>query len=205
MARNRRDPSRCIGQDGSYVKHNERLTCDRDRGGHGQNREDKRAAHVPHPTGSYPSPLDSEQESRTVTQIPKVLRTSSCRASWSRVDRRELAESALKGISIALTVTLRYGACAGKKDMMATDFVRKDYAHSEGQVAKAIEEQTAKLPSDVFLWLAVGSMAVSATMQMMGKKQVSLFVAQWAPTLLIFGLYNKLVKQLGSDRSENAV
>ena len=33
MARNRRGPSRCIGQDGSYVKHSERLTCDRDRGG----------------------------------------------------------------------------------------------------------------------------------------------------------------------------
>ena len=28
---------------------------------------------------------------------------------------------------------------------------------------------------------------------------------QWAPTFLIFGLYNKLVKQLGSDRIENAV
>jgi hypothetical protein len=32
-----------------------------------------------------------------------------------------------------------------------------------------------------------------------------LFVGQWVPTLLIFGLYNKLVKQLGSDRTENAV
>jgi hypothetical protein len=88
---------------------------------------------------------------------------------------------------------------------MATDFVRKDYAQSEGRVAKAIEEQTAKLPSDTFLWLAVGSMAVSAAMQMMGNRNVSLFVGQWAPTLLIFGLYNKLVKQLGSDRTENAV
>ena len=87
---------------------------------------------------------------------------------------------------------------------MATDFVRNDYAHSEGKVAKAIEEQTAKVPSDTFLWLAVGSMAVSATMQMMGKKSASVFVGQWAPTLLIFGLYNKLVKQLGSDRTENA-
>jgi hypothetical protein len=48
---------------------------------------------------------------------------------------------------------------------MATDFVRKDYSHSEGQVAKAIEEQTAKLPSDTFLWMAIGSMAVSASMQ----------------------------------------
>ena len=88
---------------------------------------------------------------------------------------------------------------------MATEFARKDDTHSEGQVAKAIEEQTAKLPSDAFLWLAVGSMAVSATMQMMGNKHVSLFVGQWAPTFLIFGLYNKLVKQLGCDRTENAV
>ena len=88
---------------------------------------------------------------------------------------------------------------------MATEFARKDYAHSEGPVAKTIEEQTAKIPSDAFLWMAVGSMAVSATMQLMGKKHVSVFVGQWAPTFLILGVYNKLVKQLGSDRTENAV
>jgi hypothetical protein len=32
---------------------------------------------------------------------------------------------------------------------MATDFARTDYAHSEGRVAKTIEEQTAKLLSFV--------------------------------------------------------
>ena len=48
-------------------------------------------------------------------------------------------------------------------------------------------------------------MATSATLQLMGNKQASVFVGQWAPTLLILGLYNKLVKQLGSDRTENAV
>ena len=85
------------------------------------------------------------------------------------------------------------------------ELARKDFAHSEGKVAKAIEEQTAKLPSDTFLWMAVGSMAVSATMQMIGNKQGSLFVGQWAPAFLLFGLYNKLVKQLGSDRTENAI
>jgi hypothetical protein len=88
---------------------------------------------------------------------------------------------------------------------MATEFARQSYQHSEGPVAKAIEEQTAKLPSDVFLWIAVGSMATSATLHMMGNRSASLFVGQWAPTLLIMGLYNKLVKQLGSDRTENAV
>ena len=89
---------------------------------------------------------------------------------------------------------------------MATNFARADMqSHTEGRIAKTIEDQTAKLPSDTFLWLAVGAMSVSATLQLMGNRHVSLFVGQWAPTLLIFGLYNKLVKQLGSDRTENTV
>jgi hypothetical protein len=87
---------------------------------------------------------------------------------------------------------------------MATGTMERQQ-HSEGRVAKAIEEQTAKLPSDTFLWIAIGSMATSATLQLMGNKQASVFVGQWAPTLLILGLYNKMVKQLGSDRTENAV
>jgi hypothetical protein len=77
--------------------------------------------------------------------------------------------------------------------------------HAEGTVARSIEQQTAKIPSDVFLWAAVGSMATSLTMQLMGKEHVSLFVGQWAPTFLVLGLYNKLVKQLGSDRLENRI
>ena len=88
---------------------------------------------------------------------------------------------------------------------MATELASREDIHTEGSVAKAIEEETAKLPSDTFLWMAVGAMATSATLQMMGARHVSLFVGQWAPTFLIFGLYNKLVKQLGSDRTENAV
>ena len=79
------------------------------------------------------------------------------------------------------------------------------FEHSEGQVARTIEQQTARLPSDTFLWMAVGAMTASITLQLMGNKHVSLVIGQWAPTFLIFGLYNKLVKQLGSDRTENAV
>lgn len=72
-------------------------------------------------------------------------------------------------------------------------------AHEEGQVAKTIEHETAKLPSDWFLWAAVGSIATSLVFQASGKKHASTFVGQWAPTFLILGVYNKLVKQLGSD------
>ena len=71
----------------------------------------------------------------------------------------------------------------------------------EGPVAKIIEQQTAKWPSDWFLWAAVGSIATSLTLQMSGKRHASTFVGQWAPTFLILGLYNKLVKHLGSDRA----
>ncbi len=75
--------------------------------------------------------------------------------------------------------------------------------HREGSLAKAIEEQTAKLPSDTFLWLALGSIAASLTLKMTDRDRDALFVGQWAPTFLLLGIYNKLVKQLGSDRTEN--
>jgi hypothetical protein len=74
--------------------------------------------------------------------------------------------------------------------------------HAEGTVAKSIEQQTAKLPSDFFLWAAIGSIAASATLHLTGNKNGSVFVGQWAPTFLILGLYNKLVKQLGSDHTD---
>jgi hypothetical protein len=76
--------------------------------------------------------------------------------------------------------------------------------HSEGMVARAIEEQTAKLPSDTFLWAALGAIATSMTLQITGKQHASLFVGQWAPTFLMLGLYNKIVKELGHDRHSRA-
>ncbi len=75
--------------------------------------------------------------------------------------------------------------------------------HTEGGLARPIEKYTAKLPSDTFLWAAVGSIAGSAILRMMGRKHDALFVGEWAPTFLILGLYNKLVKVAGHDREDN--
>lgn len=72
----------------------------------------------------------------------------------------------------------------------------------EGPVAKAIESQTAKLPSDLFLWAALGSMGVSLTLKVMKKDEEALFVGQWAAPLLLMGLYNKIVKLEGHDRND---
>ena len=71
----------------------------------------------------------------------------------------------------------------------------------EGKVARGIERQTAKLPSDAFLWAALASIGGSLYLQVVGQQKTSLFVGQWAPTFLILGLYNKLVKVAGSDRT----
>ena len=63
--------------------------------------------------------------------------------------------------------------------------------------------EAAQLPSDVFLWASVGSMALSLALQLSGNKKtkhLSNFIGQWAPTLLVLGLYNKIVKVAGHDR-----
>lgn len=87
-------------------------------------------------------------------------------------------------------------------------------ARREGRVARAIETQTSKLPSDVFLWGAGVAMLGSMAFQLLGPKPqrgifrrnvegrapMASFIGQWVPTLLIFGLYNKIVKVAGSDK-----
>ncbi len=71
--------------------------------------------------------------------------------------------------------------------------------HQEGPVARAIEQQTAKVPSDAFLWTALGSIGASLVLMAAGQEKKANFVGQWAPTFLILGLYNKMVKLHGSD------
>ena len=63
-----------------------------------------------------------------------------------------------------------------------------------------LEQQTAKLPSDTWLWAAFGSMGISLFLQLTGREKDSLFVGQWAAPFLLLGVYNKLVKVAGSDR-----
>lgn len=72
--------------------------------------------------------------------------------------------------------------------------------HSEGVVARTIEDRTARLPSDLWLWGAMASMGVSLALQLKGKRDESLFIGQWAAPFLVLGVYNKLVKVAGSDR-----
>ncbi|WP_437609419.1 hypothetical protein WMF20_50285 [Sorangium sp. So ce834] len=64
----------------------------------------------------------------------------------------------------------------------------------EGKVTQKIEERTGRVPSGAYLGLAIGSMLISAGCMLAGKRQAANFIGQWVPSLLVIGLYNKLVK-----------
>jgi hypothetical protein len=68
-------------------------------------------------------------------------------------------------------------------------------------VARTIEEQTARLPSDVFLWAALGSVGLSLYFELTGNIEKSRFIGSWVSPFLLLGVYNKLVKVAGSDRT----
>ncbi len=65
----------------------------------------------------------------------------------------------------------------------------------EDKLTSEVEKRTANIPSITFLSLAGASILASATLFLMDKEEAALFVGEWAPTFLILGLYNKLVKQ----------
>ncbi len=71
---------------------------------------------------------------------------------------------------------------------------------SEGRVARVLEQQTAKLPSDFFLWAALAAIGVSFILEVTGNEEKSRFIGQWVAPFLLLGLYNKIVKVAGSDR-----
>ena len=80
---------------------------------------------------------------------------------------------------------------------------RMEGDYTEGGLARPLDKITGQIPSDTFMWLAFGSIAVSLTLKIMGRDRDALFVGQWAPTFLIHGLYVKLVKLLGHDRYDH--
>ena len=81
----------------------------------------------------------------------------------------------------------------------STDFSVAPHQHEEGQVTKAIEYYTSQVPSGTYLSLAVGSLGLSLTLRLLGQSHAANFVGQWVPTILLLGLYNKLVKIEGSE------
>lgn len=69
--------------------------------------------------------------------------------------------------------------------------------HAESSLTRVLEQQAAKVPSHWFLAAALVAMLGSAGLEAAGRRHASRFVGMWAPSLLVMGVYNKLVKTLG--------
>ena len=67
----------------------------------------------------------------------------------------------------------------------------------EDQFTKSIEKYTAAIPSSAYLAVALGAVGLSLVAQLAGRGKWGNFIAQWVPTWLILGLYNKVVKTEG--------
>ena len=64
-----------------------------------------------------------------------------------------------------------------------------------GIASRILEEP--KIPTDMFLWFAGASILGSLFLQVKGRSENAMFVGQWVPTLLILGVYNRIVKLIG--------
>lgn len=69
----------------------------------------------------------------------------------------------------------------------------------EGKITVAIEKQTSKIPSAVYLSAGLAALGTSMILKCCGCGRSSLFVGQFASPFLIMGLYNKIVKTEGHD------
>lgn len=59
---------------------------------------------------------------------------------------------------------------------------------------EVVEEQTKKVPNLLFLGIAGAAIAASAALTLSKRPQLGNFIGLWVPSILILGLYNKMVK-----------
>ena len=53
---------------------------------------------------------------------------------------------------------------------------------------------TDNIPEETWYWAALASIGASALLKLSGRDNWALFVGQWPPTFLLFGLYHRLVR-----------
>lgn len=68
------------------------------------------------------------------------------------------------------------------KEMERTERVTGEYFEAMEQV-----------PSRTYYWMALGAMGLSALFFLFGRRNWALFLGQWAPVLLLFPMFYKLL------------
>jgi hypothetical protein len=68
------------------------------------------------------------------------------------------------------------------------------YAPSGRELEEQYFRITDAIPEEVWYWSAVNSILIAATLFVSNRRDWGLFVGQWPPTFLLFGLYHKLLR-----------
>ena len=89
--------------------------------------------------------------------------------------------------------------CGPKERFGMTDYRVRAGDIEEDQVTSLIESYSAQVPSSFYLGAAGASIVGSLIAKLQGKDHIALFLGQWAAPFLLLGIYNKMVKQHGSD------
>jgi len=60
-------------------------------------------------------------------------------------------------------------------------------------------EMMEAIPTQAYLGAALGSIALSASLRLAGKKDAAIFVGQWPPTFILFALAYKILRPSDED------
>lgn len=78
----------------------------------------------------------------------------------------------------------------------------KNKSLKESNIVKRIEKRAENIPSSYFVSAAAASVAIALGLAFTKKKQWANFVGQWVPTILLLGIYNKMLKSQGSEKQK---
>ncbi len=78
--------------------------------------------------------------------------------------------------------------------MARVDLPFKNATMPTAEVREQYFTVTDKISQEVWYWAALGSILTSAILFLENKRDWSLFVGQWPPTFLLFGLFHKFLR-----------
>lgn len=67
-------------------------------------------------------------------------------------------------------------------------------AQKAEETQKQFFRVTDNIPEQTWYWLALGSIGVSAILKISRKDNLAIFVGQWPPTFILFGLYHQIIR-----------
>ena len=82
------------------------------------------------------------------------------------------------------------------KEYRAATVMRAE--HNESSLTRLLEQQAAKVPSDVFLFASFCAMGFSLGAEILRHDRAARFTGMWVAPLLIMGVYTKMVKTFGA-------